>query len=358
MKALRQIRPWGLILGCGFALIEVLAACPTQAQTKPRVIQTGSGAESIHVVDLGGRLQITEGPGSRDLELPADTRIDALEKTATGWVAAGHYAARSGGELLLLQQKGGEVALLPAPPGREDRFRGTPAIFVAKGRLSGIAWLEGTSQDNLAVRAARWTGSEWGETEIVSPQGPGAQLALRGAILSDGSWLLVWAAVDGEDDDIWWSRRATRVEDGWSSPKRVHADNPVPDVTPAVLAVPSGALVAWSWYDGRDYRIRTARFDGVGWSEPGILEGRGATDAKLLRHTGGFSLVYRTVVPGAWHVVDFDQSARAHRRAAVTAERTDLPVLEWTTQGPRFDWPQPAFHWPAESRVAPWAATE
>ena len=191
---------------------------------------------------------------------------------------------------------------------------------------------------------------------IVSPQGPRAQLALRGTMLSDGSWLLVWAAVDGVDDDIWWSRRTTS---GWTEPARVHPDNQVPDIQPAVIAVPGGALVAWSGFDGRDYRIRLARFDGAAWEEKQAESGRGAIEPTWRRHSDGQILMFSSVAPRTWSVVDLDDRAAVVRRASVPATRSDAPLLEWAPEGqPRLRWPETAPGRPAVTQEAPWEPLE
>jgi hypothetical protein len=79
----------------------------------------------------------------------------------------------------------------------------------------------------------------------------------------------------------------------WSAPVRVGGDNQVPDITPDVTAVGDGALVAWSRFDGGEYRVYTARFAGGRFgpatpaAEPGSLfptfERDGARAALLFR---------------------------------------------------------------------------
>lgn len=346
---MRIHRSFTLVLA---ALAVTLAPAKAGAQATPRVLQAGATASSVHLVDTGGLLVIGRGEESLEFELPAATRVDDVAPTTDGWVAAGRYSTGAGGELLILRQKGDEITLLPVPPGKEDRIRGTPAVLTTGRRLVGLAWLEGTRQDDLTVRAATWDGNGWSQPEMVSPRGPGAQLALRGTMLDDGSWLLVWAAVDGQDDDVWWSRR---TESGWTAPSRVHADNAVPDIQPAVSAVPGGAVVAWSAFDGGHYRIRVARFDGSEWTEKTIESGRGAVQPTWQRHAGGWALLYSSVEPAAWSVVDFDGRARVKRRAAIPHPRPDRPLLEWTSEGrPRLRWPRPALPWPAESQEADW----
>ncbi|HEX5760898.1 MAG TPA: hypothetical protein VF121_17045, partial [Thermoanaerobaculia bacterium] len=140
---------------------------------------------------------------------------------------------------------------------------------MADGELAGLAWLEGADGRSLAVRFARWDGERWARPRTVAAPGPGSQTALAAARLADASWLLAWSRFDGADDEVVWSRSAGPEGESWSAPRRIAQDNAVPDVTPALTAVAGGgAVAAWSRYDGEDYRVVTARFDGRGWSAP------------------------------------------------------------------------------------------
>lgn len=333
-----------------------LAPSTLAAQSLPRVMQVDAAADAPFLVDTGGFLVIGGGAGSGEFELPPATRVDAFAQTTDGWVAAGRYSTSAGGDLLVLRQRGDEITLLPTPEGKDERFRGTPAVLADSRRLLGLAWLEGTRQDDLTVRAAAWEGNGWSEPEVVSPEGPGAQLALRGAVLEDGTYLLVWAAIDGVDDDIWWS---LRTPTGWTTPARVHSDNQVPDIQPAVVAVPGGALVAWSGFDGRDYRARVARFDGLKWEEKAVDGGLGVVLPAWRRYAGGQVLMFSSVVPAGWSVIDLDERATVRRRAQVPGWRSHPPLLEWTHDGrPRLRWPHPVAGQPAESREAAWEPIE
>ena len=186
-------------------------------------------------------------------------------------------------------------------------------------------WLEGTRQEELSVWSAAWNGDGWGDPELVSPPGPGAQLAPSVAVLGDGSWLLVWAAVDGEDDEILWSRRG---DTGWTIPARIHQDNTVPDITPVVAPIRGGALAAWSFLDGRHFRLRTARFDGAAWevSEPFGFDG--SLGPRFVRRAGRPSLLYRTTSPGGWAVTGYDQDGRAANRAFLPQRDGRPPILD------------------------------
>ena len=174
-------------------------------------------------------------------------------------MAAGSAPDASGGRRLFLL-RGDDRASRPLAraPGQAGRQRRGPVLLVDGGRLAGLAWLEGDDDRSFSVRAALWTGQRWQAPERVSFPGPGSQLALTGAVLADGSWLLAWSAFDGHDDEIVWSRRAGSA---WQPVKRLYPDNSVPDITPALAATADGgALIAWSRFDGHGYALRMARF--------------------------------------------------------------------------------------------------
>ena len=140
-----------------------------------------------------------------------------------------------------------------------------PQALVEAGELVGLVWLEGSDASALGVRAAAWNGTGFAAAEWVAAPIDGSQLALSAAVLGDGSWLLVWSAFDGGDDEIRWSRRDGEA---WSAPARLHAENRVPDITPVVAATADGAIAAWSRYDAGSYRGRVMRFDAAtGWRD-------------------------------------------------------------------------------------------
>jgi hypothetical protein len=194
------------------------------------------------------------------------------------------------------------------------------------------------------VRAAAWTGTRWQAPERVSFPGPGSQLALTGAVLTDGSWLLAWSAFDGQDDEIVWSRRAAGA---WQPVKRLYPDNSVPDITPALAATADGgALIAWSRFDGHAYQLRMARFDRAGdgrWTGEHAAAPSGSLYPAFV---GGTRLLYLTAVPRAWSVLDLDAAGRVLSRASIAADATlDRPAVS-------FDGGQVRMRWPAAQRSA------
>ena len=216
--------------------------------------------------------------------------------------------------------------------------------LVERGRLVGLAWLAGAGVRETAVWASAWSGLDWSQPELVSPVGAGTQIAIDGAVLADGSWLLVWSAYDGNDDEILWSRR---VGGRWSEPAVLHEPNEVPDITPALVATGRGALAAWNWFDGKTYRVRMAGFEDGGWRELGLADPAGGVSPGLTAHQDGLLLLYRTAVPPTWTLIHLDERGAILRTAVVEKETTSRPGL-----APE-DGLAAVLEWPGEQIVAP-----
>jgi hypothetical protein len=212
-----------------------------------------------------------------------------------------------------------------------------------------LAWLEGDTRERLAVRAGRWDGERWREVETVAPPGPGSQLALAAALGADGEPILVWAAFDGGDDEIVWSRRTA---DGWSRPARLAGDNRTPDILPALAAAPDGAFAAWSRYDGNDYRVVVARLRGGKWQDAVTVGPRGSYHAAVAAAAGGGAAVLYESAAG-WEALELDRrgrptgrratvagSPRPDDRAAITGADEQGLTVRWSEAGStaRVDW--------------------
>lgn len=281
-----------------------------------------SGGLILH----GNRLELPGGRSMR-VQLPERGEVSALAEVDRGWIAAGSAEGEDGRRTLFLVSAEGA---LPAPPGQEGMQRRGAVFFVGAGTLQGMAWLEGNDDRSLAVRAAEWNGHAWRAVEPVSRPGPGSQIALAGAVLSDGSWLLAWSAYDGEDHEIVWARRTPQ---GWSPARPVSKGNAVPDITPALAAAGDGALLAWSRYDGRSYRLQLARFEANAWKDERPIAPSGTFHPSFQGPPDHVYLLHRTAAPRSWSVVELAPSGKVLRRASALSALTERPVLTEDSEG-------------------------
>ncbi len=303
------------------AVLLSLLACPA-AGSGGSVQPAGGPGLTLTPYSDGARIETADGR-VRAVALPADAGLVGAAGLEDGWIAAGFRHRPEGRTLLLVAETGGSVKQLPAPGDARPRPRSSPALLVDGGRLAGLAWLEGEGLHSLGVRVARWQAGAWSPAEVISPPARGSQLALRGTVLADGAWLLVWTAFDGGDDEVFW----TVGRDGlWSPPERLHADNRVPDILPDVAPAGDGALAAWSRYDGNDYRLALAVYRGGAWAEVIVPSAAGASDPGFV--AGGLPiLLYRSAAPRAWNALELTLDGRPLRRAAAVTDGAARPAL-------------------------------
>lgn len=330
----RRARTGGFLAACLLATAILAWAAPLEADD---AIQAPTAETPLALLVTADGTAIWRETGIESLDLPDGVGLTTLQAIDGGWVAAGNRWEDGETELFLLRSVAGETTPVAPPPGRLS-LRGGPALVVGDGRLEGIVWLEGQRQENLVVLAARWDGGAWGDPEVVSPPGPGAQLALSAAVLDGGAWLVVWAAVDGEDDEILWS---FSPGESWSAPTRIHENNTVPDITPAVAPLAGGgAIVVWSALDDRHYRLRSSRFDGARWELDAPFGADGSTRPGFVFHGLERYLLYRSVVPDTWSLLELDGDGIARRRADALTPVGRRPVLDLRDPGAVF------LHWP------------
>ncbi len=331
-------------LGGAFTLLLCFAVPGVPAWGQDEPLQAFRDKDILTLLPGDGEARI-ELPGGRALSvaLPERAEVSAFAVVDGGWVAAGS-APDAGGRRRLFLLRGNDSGSRPLaePPGQEGRERRGPVLLVDGGRLAGLAWLEGDDDRSLSVRAAVRTGQGWQAPERVSFQGPGSQLALTGAVLADGSWLLAWSAFDGQDDEIVW---AHRQGDAWQPVRRL-TNNSVPDITPALAATADGgALIAWSRFDGKGYQIRMARFNvrgGDGWSDEHPAAASGSLYPTFL---GPSRLLYLdAAAPRSWSVLDLDPEGWVKAKASV-ASTLERPAVA-------FEGSQVRMRWPAAKRQA------
>ncbi len=314
------------------ALAAAAPAPPAAAAPRGRPTEVLQAPESDRglVLVVSGRRARAEWRHGRE-RAPRLRRGEYLVSVADlgrGWVAAGVRPAGTADgatEIFLIEaDSGGRRRLRPPAPAAGGKLRLRPVPIVERGRLAGLAWLEGDHPRRAAVVAADWTGAGWGPTRTVSPPGRGSQSGLAAATLGEGSTLLVWSAFDGEDDEILWSRRRG---EGWGAPSRLHPGNATPDVTPAVIATRRGALAVWGRLDGGAYRLYSSRFAGGSWSPPRPAAAAGSLFPTLHRSRQGLFLLHWSAAPDGWAVAEIDAEARTLRRALVPAAPGPRPAL-------------------------------
>lgn len=334
------------IFAAAFAA-TLLAAGPAAAEALR--VQLPATGDRISLVQNGQRWQLEQSGGQQataKVELPvrSGARFTDLRPVGASWLAAGVERAQTSSSLLLLRGQGTSVEVLPTPAHDSRSVLLQPnALADAKG-LAAMVWIEGVDPRQGAVKAARYDGVRWSAPTVISPVGQGSQTALRAITLDDGTFLAVWAAFDGRDDEIAWSRF-----DGsqWSAPKILSA-NTVPDVTPAVRAIEGGALLVWSFYDGNDYRLRAATFRNGAFEETQIFGGKGST-FPVFADAAQPTVVFHQAVPAEWQIVELDTRGKAVRWASVPAVRRQPPSIQST------DAANVELHWPGIDPVKlPW----
>lgn len=325
----------------GLSLLLVAGTGAVRAQTDP--IQM-DGMVLTQAMDEA-RLEL-RSDRVLSLALPPRGEIESLSSLATReWIAAGSFSDEDGRRLFLVTGDRTGSRPLPEPAGQTGAVRRNPVLLVEDGTLAGLAWLEGDGT-RLSVRAAAWDGRGWGAVETVSEPGPGSQAGLTGAVLADGSWLLAWDRVDGEDDEIVWSQRPGHQGGTWTPVRPVSGNNHVPDVNPTLTAAGSGAVLAWSRYDGEGYRIRTARFDGS-WKDERAVGPTHTMHPSFVRNGDHTWLVYLNGQPRSWSVLELSDSGRPLRRASALSALNERPVVSEDSEGLRLRWPSSKWEAPA-----------
>lgn len=307
-----------------------------------------AGADASRLLLLkaedGASLELASGERI-SLPLPRGAEVETavyLQGGLTdGWLAAGIRPDSEGrSEIFLLTGDDDAATELPPPPGRASAVRRQPLPLIEEGRLAGLLWLEGDSRTSFGVRFAEWKEDGWSAQQTVAAPGPGSQLALTTARLADGTWLAAWSAFDGTDDEIVWSRRGR--DGAWSPVHRVAAGNQVPDITPALTATRDGALLAWSRFDGRDYRVAVSRFRNGAWTQPEFAGPAGSLYPSFEpAPRGQVWMLYRMAEPRGWTLAELDSRGRPMRQAAVktATAASERPVVQATGNRPALAWP-------------------
>lgn len=309
-----------ILAPAAFAL-SALLTLPLAAQT---TLEVRGAATPLKLQKSGSTWQLDRGKGPAPLPVPESTRFSALRAAGAGFVAAGIDQSPRGSALVIVTgaADGKTVEVLPAPAVAAGEIAFLPSPVVGPGGLEALLWIEGKNHQSGALKAALWSGGAFTSPGVISPVGPGTQTGLQTIRLHDGTWLAVWSAFDGQDDEILWSRGSIH---GWSPAKSL-SGNAVPDVTPTLKLTPIGAVAVWSFYDGNDYRLKSATLRDWTWSDGEVFGGKGA-NTPAFAETDSAIVTFRQVVPESWQVAELDELAKVRRQANLPTTTRRPPAI-------------------------------
>ncbi|MCZ6727431.1 MAG: hypothetical protein O7A98_08745 [Acidobacteria bacterium] len=334
-----MVRPTALILSL---ILFPLSAAGGRRQ--PQQLLQSPVAERgwvVSVDDRRARLSAPDG-GRGTFRVRRGERWLGFSEFAGGWIAAGILSRAETLDLSLVADLGRGPRRLRPPLDRQGALRTAPTPIVSSAGLAGLAWLEGDEMRRFSVRAAAFEHGSFTEAVTVSAPLAGSQTGLSATVLEDGSWLLVWSRFDGHDDEIYWALRPASGQ--WTTPRRLAADNAVPDVTPHVLTHGSGALIAWSQLR-HEYEVVTARFEGGSWSMPYSLGVAGTISPAFRRLGEDDYLLVRNAWPAGWTAFHLDAAGRPSDFAVVARSSVGPPVLRRAGRSTlAFEWPDRREH--------------
>jgi hypothetical protein len=311
------------------ALLLVCSSSAVLAGDDTELLQPVNNEQGLVLISSPGRAIVEQaGGGRKQLRLHSQEVLTDFAETVSGWAAAGTQTTTKSKKIVVLEQSAAGLQRIPEPASQTEPLRLQPRLMISRNEVGGLAWLEGADSGSMSVRTAKWTGAEWQSVEVVSPTLEGSQTGLTGTVLADGSWLLVWAAFDGQDDEIYWSQKKAG---SWSPPRRLAGNNTWPDITPKAIATRTGALVAWSRFDGNDYRSTIARFDGSRWSSPQTVGDRGSVDPHLTTLEGRAYLLFNSASASSWTILEIQSSGHIGRRASLPGPGDEMPILTWAS---------------------------
>lgn len=307
---------------------SLLAACLAVSPAGAQLLQARGGDGDLLMQSSRQGSFLRRADGSRvDVPLAATASLTSLAAVHGGeriYAAAVDGTGRDR-HLLLLGGSAERLEALAVPEVREPAELREPALLVDETGLRALAWLEGPAPRRQALRLARRAEDGWQKPETVSPPGAGSQMALATAYAGNRVWILAWAAYDGHDDEILWSRFS--LAEGASAPRRLAEDNEVPDIVPYLVPTAGGILAAWNRYDGSGYRLEMARYDGKTWTTPVAVAPRGSLYPTLHTTELGTLLLYQQAWPRGWVVAELDRSGNVTRTASVATENAERPAV-------------------------------
>lgn len=289
-----------------------------------QTLKTRVAQGELTLVKASGSWRLDQGIQKTSIPVPSTVHFWTLQASGDGIIATGTDLSGPSGaraySLVVLRGQGQRFETLPTPAVAPGAMALAPQAIVGPAGLESLVWIEGENEQAGAVKAARWNGSAFEATQTLSPIGAGTQIGLQTLRLANGRYLAAWSAFDGQDDEITWSQGDSR---GWSQPQTL-TSNQVPDVTPALQANGNDALLVWSFYDGNDYRLRSARFNGSTFNQGEVFGGKGATQPTFIQEAPNV-VAYRQQDPAGWKVAELSAEGKKQREASLPVDGRRLP---------------------------------
>ncbi len=134
---------------------------------------------------------------------------------------------------------------------------------VDKDKL-GNTWLTWTAIDNeqFQIHYTEKQNNQWHDPESLTTTTKN-NIAPFLLLDKDGIPFVVWSGNNDDDDDIYFSRF---VKKNWQAAQRIHPDNSVPDILPALnLDAQKSLHVTWEQYSPSGYILVSMVWNGSAW---------------------------------------------------------------------------------------------
>jgi hypothetical protein len=95
-------------------------------------------------------------------------------------------------------------------------------------------------------------------------------------------------------------------------------------------------LIAWSRYDGENYRLHVARFEDGSWRGERVAGPPGSLYPAFQSTANDLYLVYLVALPRSWAVLELDPAGKALRRGTSLSGLAERPVI--SEGGERLRW--------------------
>ena len=292
-----------------------------------------SGTPVVVWLEANRRRRVVGAVGSADaVDLgPLSAGIDGLPAASAAadgsvWVVAARF---DGTTQRLWAQRWSNDSWQGPIPGPIGRPRNHHPAIAADPRSAAIwvVWVgdEGTGSAGAYLFSSRWTGTGWTPAETL-PRTVGTPMAPALAVDAAGHPVVAWAAGNGDDAEIWISRRDNS---GWSAATPL-TDNLVPDIMPSIAIADGPWVVSWIGYSDAGYLPRVRLGASLDSWEDAVTLSSTPGGRPLAAHVAGVPAVF-------WRQLDSSPAGGRIRGSALDPSGWQDPVDLVPATGAPFD---------------------